>query len=426
MNRLKLVILLIFAFSMKLSAQNVVHLCIGDNHNFGVPDNPTSLAFNWFVSDPSLATIDSGNGTHHILIDLNNTGVFQLLVEEVDANGCNGYDSILVEIHALPNPSIFALGPISFCEGDSVLLQLDSYYASNIWNNGISLSYTYVDFTGNYFATVIDTNGCSNISNSIYVDVNQNPIADYIIEGICLNYPTTFINNSILQTGNISTLIWYLGNGEILNGDSVTYTYTNLGSYNTELLVISDLGCSDTISKLFSILSNPIAEFTFSPKTISTLNPDVIFTNTSINSFPVIWDFDDSSTSLFENPMHEFENPGIYNVMLTVSDTNLCVDSIVHKIIMYYDYVLYVPNTFTPNGDGENDEFGPKGVRMEKYESYEFTIFNRWGELIFTTDKINKKWDGADAQAGTYSWVIIITDELGAIRKETGKVMLIK
>ena len=106
MNRLKLVILLIFAFSMKLSAQNVVHLCIGDNHNFGVPDNPTSF-FDWSVSDPSLATIDSGNGTHHILIDLNNKGVFQLLVEEIDANGCRGYDSILVEIHNLPNPNIF-------------------------------------------------------------------------------------------------------------------------------------------------------------------------------------------------------------------------------------------------------------------------------------------------------------------------------
>jgi len=425
MYKLRLVILLIFAFNVKLNAQNMVHLCEGENHNFGLPFTNGSV-YNWQVQNSTIATITSGNGTEHITLDLNNPGVFQLLVEEVDVNGCNGYDSILVEVHALPNPSILALGPISFCEGDSVLLQLNSNYVSNIWNNGISLTYTCIDSTGNYFATVIDTNGCSNISNSIYVDVNQNPIADYIIEGSCLNSPTTFINNSILQTGDISTLIWYLGNGEILNGDSVTYTYTNLGSYNTKLIVISDLGCSDTISKLFSILSNPIAEFTFSPKTISTLNPDMSFTNTSINSFPVIWDFDDSTTSLLENPMHEFENPGIYNVMLTVSDTNLCVDSIVHKIIMYYDYVLYVPNTFTPNGDGENDEFGPIGLRMEKYESYQFIIYNRWGEQVFITELVSEKWDGIDTQSGIYNWVVILKDELGEIRKETGKVMLIK
>ena len=118
MNRLKLVILLIFAFSMQLSAQNVVHLCIGDNHNFGVPATLNSV-YNWQIQgDPTIATITSGNGTEHIVIDLNDSGVVQLLVEEIDVNGCAGYDSILVEIYALPNPNIFALGPISFCEGD--------------------------------------------------------------------------------------------------------------------------------------------------------------------------------------------------------------------------------------------------------------------------------------------------------------------
>ena len=135
MNRLRLVILLIFAFSIKLGAQNVVHLCIGDDHNFGVPDNPTS-SFDWSVSDLSLATITSGNGTHHILIDLNNKGVFKLLVEEIDVNGCIGYDSILVQIHGLPNPSISALSSIPFCEEDSVRLQLDSLYSSVLWNTG--------------------------------------------------------------------------------------------------------------------------------------------------------------------------------------------------------------------------------------------------------------------------------------------------
>ena len=425
MYKLRLFILLIIAFNIKLNAQNTVHLCEGENHNFGIPFTNGSV-YNWQVQNSTIAIITSGNGTEHITLDLNNPGVFQLLVEEVDVNGCNGYDSILVEIHALPNPSILALGPISFCEGDSVLLQLDSNYVSNIWNNGINLTYTYIYSPGNYFATVIDTNGCSNISNYIYVDVNQNPIADYIIDGVCLNSPTTFINNSILQTGNISTLIWYLGNGEVLNGDSVTYTYTNLGSYNTELLVISDLGCRDTISKIFSIFNNPTAEFTFNPKTISTLMPDINFINTSENTFSVLWDFDDSTTSFLENPMHEFENPGIYNVMLTVSDTNFCVDSVVHKITMYYDYVLYIPNSFTPNGDGDNDKFGPVGLRMEKFKSYQFIIYNRWGDQVFITEKFSEKWDGIDAQSGVYNWVVILKDELGEIRKEVGEVILIK
>ena len=129
MRKLEVIILFLFAFATQVFAQNTAHLCIGDNRNFIVPNNPTS-AYNWQVSDPNLATIDSGNGTHHILIDLNNIGVFKLLVEEIDANGCKGYDSILVQIHDLPQPNIFALGPISFCEGDSVLLQVDSVYSA--------------------------------------------------------------------------------------------------------------------------------------------------------------------------------------------------------------------------------------------------------------------------------------------------------
>ena len=136
MNRLKLVILLTFVFAIQLNAQNVVHLCVGENHNFGVPATLSSV-YNWQIQgDPTIATITSGNGTEHIIIDLNNIGMFQLLVEEVDVNGCSGYDSVLVEVHALPMPNITAIGPISFCEGDSVLLQLDSIYVDNIWNNG--------------------------------------------------------------------------------------------------------------------------------------------------------------------------------------------------------------------------------------------------------------------------------------------------
>jgi len=97
-----------------------------------------------------------------------------------------------------------------------------------------------------------------------------------------------------------------------------------------------------------------------------------------------------------------------------------------HRITMYYDFVLYIPNTFTPDGDGDNDRFGPVGIRMEKYESYEFTVFNRWGEIVFITENISEHWDGIEAQQGAYTWSIIIVDELGAMRKKVGEVMLIK
>ena len=63
---------------------------------------------------------------------------------------------------------------------------------------------------------------------------------------------------------------------------------------------------------------------------------------------------------------------------------------------------------------------------MEKYEAYEFAIFNKWGDKVFSTDKISEQWDGSNAITGAYTWVITIIDELGAVRKKMGEVMLIK
>ena len=88
-----------------------MHLCVGDtNHNFFVPYTLGST-YQWQVQDSStIATITSGNGTEHIKIDLNNTGVFKLVVTETDVNGCNGSDSMQVIIHPLPQVDFVVSG----------------------------------------------------------------------------------------------------------------------------------------------------------------------------------------------------------------------------------------------------------------------------------------------------------------------------
>ena len=93
---------------------------------------------------------------------------------------------------------------------------------------------------------------------------------------------------------------------------------------------------------------------------------------------------------------------------------------------MYYDFVFYMPNSFTPNGDKRNDTFGPKGLRMDKYISYEFVVYNQWGGIIYSSEDINEKWNGENAPDGVYSWLIIIKDELGKVRKESGNITLIR
>ena len=63
---------------------------------------------------------------------------------------------------------------------------------------------------------------------------------------------------------------------------------------------------------------------------------------------------------------------------------------------------------------------------MEKYQSFELIIFNSWGEKVYQTNDISKPWDGGDNPADVYTWLLVIEDELGQIRKRNGLVNLIR
>ena len=425
MTKRKSIIVLLIVIAAQIYAQDTLQLCVGESHNFAVPYTNGS-DYDWKINNTTIAAITSGNGTEHIIMNLNSSGIFQLIVEELNINGCFGYDSILVEIHDKPTPIISALGPVRFCAGLDVILQLNNMYDSYLWSDGSLVSGLVVNSTGDYSVIVTDEFGCSNNSNSILVNVESDLSADFYYEGICVNSPTNFFSSSLSVGGIINSLSWNFGNGVQTHKDSVSYSYNVIGDYEVSLYAETAIGCKDSIIKTVSIFGNPKADFTYNPFTISTLNPEINFVNTSINGYPFLWGFGDSIYSIVEHPSHIYDNPGLYDVILIVKDANECMDSITKQIIMYYDFVLYVPTAFTPNDDGFNGAFGPQGLRMDMYQSYEFHIYNQWGERVFETDDVNEWWTGADFPAEVYIWHLIITDELGKVRKESGLVTLIK
>ena len=411
---------------INVSAQNVIHLCEGNvAENFAVPLTSGST-YSWTINGPpNIANITFGNGTEHILIDLNNTGVFWLHVLETDINLCNGEDSILVEVHPNPNPLIYADGNLSFCEGDFVTLISDSVYTNMLWNNGQITSTIIAETAGSYFVDVIDTNGCENRSNGIDIVTYPKPNPNFWIDGVCFEIETNLIDSSFIASGNIVSWIWDLGDGSYNSGPNILHMYSDADIYDVTLEVVSDFGCSNSITKSLEIFHIPNAQFDFNPNLPSILSPEVNFNNTTIDVSSFVWNFDDGTDTTIENPIHVFSDPGMYEVMLTVMDDNNCIDSISHSIKVMYDFILYIPNTFTPNGDYDNELFKPKGLRMGKYKSYQFVIYNHWGGKVFSTDKVGEGWNGANAIPGKYAWVIIITDEMGAQQKRVGEVLLL-
>ena len=110
---------------------------------------------------------------------------------------------------------------------------------------------------------------------------------------------------------------------------------------------------------------------------------------------------------------------------LTVTNTLGCSNK--DSIAIIYDGSLYVPNSFTPNGDGFNDVFRAFGKSIIEFE---MSIYDRWGELLFYTQNMSNSWDGTYkgklVKTETYIWKIKYTEVLGTGENRVGKVTLLR
>jgi len=128
------------------------------------------------------------------------------------------------------------------------------------------------------------------------------------------------------------------------------------------------------------------------------------------------WDFDGDAIiddTLTYNPSYEYEAIGTYDVTLIVENENGCIDYLTQTLVIVDDEGVYVPNTFSPDGDGINETFYPVFSDPQK-EGYEMLIFNRWGEFIWGVYSQATVWDGTyrgvNSPIGTYIWKLKYKD----------------
>lgn len=140
--------------------------------------------------------------------------------------------------------------------------------------------------------------------------------------------------------------------------------------------------------------------------------------------------FDDGSFSTAQNPIHHYTSPGLYNVKLSIENENHCLDTIIHAIKIKPDFLLVMPNSFTPNGDGLNEVFKPGAIIGADEKSYGLFVYNRWGELLYEGHNLTVGWDsyvkGKQVQEGVYTWRVKIKDLEGALHQYAGQVTVLK
>jgi gliding motility-associated-like protein len=104
-----------------------------------------------------------------------------------------------------------------------------------------------------------------------------------------------------------------------------------------------------------------------------------------------------------------------------------CKATITKILEVKEEFLLYIPNTFTPNGDGENDIFKPKGSGIK---AYNLVVYDRWGQQIFVTTDIVRGWDGTfkgnECQNGVYVYAIIAINNDNAKFEKVGHITLLK
>lgn len=246
-----------------------------------------------------------------------------------------------------------------------------------------------------------DGNGCTN-QVIIYPQVNALPYGQVNAEfpGACIPFTSRF--NLSGMASNVTDIKWSFPNGSIANdSSSINYHIGNAGVQTVTVQLTNSKGCKASFSNTVEGYPIPDAEFSFSPNAPHENDYLVSFYDESSNATIAgwYWDFysNNEHLSVKQNPTFEFPHIGNYFVFLKVTSNKGCIDSIVKKLTVYEDVTIYIPNTFTPNGDGMNDIFMPKTVGLKKYK---IEIFDRWGELIFSTSEIGSGWDGRHKKGG--------------------------
>lgn len=290
-----------------------------------------------------------------------------------------------------------------------------------------------------YYVTVTDNCETPPSYDSVRVYWYQEPVVSFYADAVDGCYPVTanFINTT--DPSLVSSCDWDFGNGNGSNVcGNVSYIYNQSGVYDVSLAVTSPDGCvvDTTYSSYINVYNYPTANFGSNPNPADVLHPEVQFTDSSssdVTSYQ--WYFGENGVlgnSNDPNPSFTFpgDEPNTYPVQLVVSNQYSCIDSITHYLIVNGVFNFYVPNSFTPNGDGINDYFFPLG-EGESMDEYHFYIFNRWGEKIFEATQLDTKWDGKymnqPVEEGIYVWKIQV---INAITEEfyeyTGQVTLIR
>lgn len=238
---------------------------------------------------------------------------------------------------------------------------------------------------GNYAVTVTDVNNCTAI-NTVNIQDLPGPTVSIISSNeMCHQANGSATVTAIGGTG-VYTYLW--SNGQT----TPQATGLTQGGYT---VTVNDSNCIVIESVTVGETNGPTAGFSIHPRILTLMDgPVSVLDNSSSGVVGWLWDWGDGTPDGTGNTSyHQYMNLGTYIITLIVTDNNGCTDTVTDSVKVKDIYAFYIPNVFTPNGDGTNDVFTPRGISVDP-NNYDEMIFDRWGNVVFHTTK----WTGTSAE----------------------------
>lgn len=339
--------------------------------------------------------------------------------------GCQAIsESLNLSFEPIPPPPTFVYELP--CEGESMEVLIPGGFQANVMNDseGSVVSTDSIQFisqlsTDTTIYVYLASPYC--IGDTLSLDLSPMP---YPAEPIAAtDAPACTGTNLSLEIVNAESgvdYIWLTPNGDVLNGDLITYGISDLnqeGMYQ----VFAELGecITDTLGTEVMIFET--VQVNLPPDTSLcyvadfSVAPDTLFAS-------YLWS-DNSTDSVFI-PNEDISEP----IVLTATDFNGCVSVDVMNVV-FVNCLVVVPNIFTPNGDGLNDFWS---IELESPQYYQATVINRSGRTVYETNSAEEDWDGTNANSGepcpegTYFYVVQVKDFEGRLIEDKGNLTLLR
>ncbi|HTF03023.1 MAG TPA: PKD domain-containing protein [Bacteroidia bacterium] len=348
------------------------------------------------------------------------------VVDVTDDYGCqNSFTFTITEPPLIPisaNPS----APPSICIGGTITLSMTPTggappYSYN-WLNGPGNTNTLTvspTTTTTYSCVVADACGNQADTGIVTVTVNPLPTISFSADDTSGCSPLC-VTLTPLSNPAMASVVWSFGDGDTAYNAPTNHCYYASATYNVSLTVTDINGCVSTVTRTnyITVYPFPVAGFAIlTPAPFTIQEATLGFDDQSTGGDTCFWDFGDGNgLQMIVNcgdVANTYDDTGSYHITQIVVNQYGCADTVETDIYIAPNTTLYVPNTFTPNGDGKNDFFFAYG---EYVEDFHMMVFDRWGNLIFESYDMLKGWDGKAnggsqvAQIDTYVWKITFTE----------------